>query len=333
MTLKVTLDYEKGVEVPSYKSVGYMYEALDEVFMPEQSSKLRFPIKVIDGHRHYLIKSQVGNDYVYYLTENTHKDTQNNNKYCDHYSWSGAIPPEQYVPIDEDDLDKVYCIAFYPEHISINTNKTIIGWGYILRNVLGIEVKDIRKTKMIPPEFAVDTDRPNTKIEKFVSSVKVPKRRVVKYIDDIHLNRYKTYVTDPEDWSFPLTEDYQHVLFEYNLKPISAMPKFPKFRVNRKRMNLVRKRFSDFRDYAEAMFKLLPTLTDEWLNTAMEEVAKKETDDKYKMFLSLVIASCTRDNSNNWYDDDRTYNLTAEKILRNFDRDLKRMNPQVLDYV
>ena len=270
---------------------------------------------------------------MYYLTENTHKDTQNNNKYCDHYSWSGAIPPEQYVPIDEDDLDKVYCIAFYPEHISINTNKTIVGWGYILRNVLGIEVKDIRKTKMIPPEFATDTDRPSTKVEKFVSSVKVPKRRVVKYIDDIHKNRYKTYVTDPEDWSFPLTEDYQHVLLEYNLKPISAMPKFPKFRVNRKRMNLVRKRFADFRDYAEAMFKLLPTLTDEWLSTAMLEVAKKETDDKYKMFLSLVIASCTRDNSNNWYDDDRTYNLTAEKILRNFDRDLKRMNPQVLDYV
>ena len=48
----------------------------------------------------------------------------------------------------------------------------------------------------------------------------------------------------PEHWSFPLTDDYQHVILKYNLEPISAMPKFPKFKVNRKRMNNLRKKTS-----------------------------------------------------------------------------------------
>jgi len=117
------------------------------------------------------------------------------------------------------------------------------------------------------------------------------------------------------------------------MKPIGELPKFPKYKINRKKMNLVRKEYKGFSEYVEAMFKLLPPLNREWFETAEKESKDETLDKKYQMFLNLLLQE---KQYNGWHYLDRNsgnYNLALSNILKRLDWQLKKSHPEVLDKV
>ena len=167
--------------------------------------------------------------------------------------------------------------------------------------------------------------------DRHVFSKELPLRRWVMYHESLN-NVRKPYATDREEFDFPVYPD-QKVRFDYNMKPIGELPKFPKYKVNRKKMNLLRKKHAGFKDYVEAMFKLLPPLTREWFDTAEIESRDETIDMQYRMFLRLLLEEKLY---NGWHYRDsttNTFNLDLSNILKRVDWQLKKSHPEVLDKV
>jgi hypothetical protein len=149
-------------------------------------------------------------------------------------------------------------IAYYPDYIEIKQSEDSQYGSWWIRSLTGLISRSVSWNKLIPDAF----DR-----NKF----NLPIRRWVMYHENLSGVK-RPYATDREEYDFPINAS-QKLRFDYNMKPIDELPVFPKYRINRKKMNLLRKENKDFPQYVEAMFKLLPPLTQEWF-----DIAKKEAE-------------------------------------------------------
>ena len=215
------------------------------------------------------------------------------------------------------EIKKRSYIAYYPNYIEIKQEEGRYGEWWI-GSLTGLVSRSVSWNKIIPDAF----DR-----NKF----NLPIRRWVMYHESLR-NIKKPFVTDREEFDFPIIEN-QKVRFDYNMKPIDELPKFPKYKINRKKMNLVRKENKDFPQYVEAMFKLLPPLTQEWFDIAKKEAEDKTLDKKYRMFLGLLLAEKQYNGWGYLNRDTGLYELNLSNILERFDWQLKRSHPEVLDKV
>jgi hypothetical protein len=81
------------------------------------------------------------------------------------------------------------------------------------------------------------------------------------------------------------------------------------------------------------MFKLLPTLTQEWFDIAKKEAEDETLDKKYRMFLGLLLAEKQYNGWGYLNRDTGVYELNLSNILERFDWQLKKSHPEVLDKV
>ena len=216
------------------------------------------------------------------------------------------------------EIQKRSYLAYYPNYIEIKQGDDSQYTNWFIESLTGLVGRSVGWNKLIPDAF----DR-----NKF----NLPIRRWVMYHESLR-NIKKPFVTDREEYDFPIKEN-QKVRFDYNMKPIGELPKFPKYKINRKKMNLLRKEHKEFPQYVEAMFKLLPTLTQEWFDIAKKEAEDETLDKKYRMFLDLLLAE---KQYNGWGYLDRDtglYELNLSNILERFDWQLKKSHPEVLDKV
>jgi len=127
----------------------------------------------------------------------------------------------------------------------------------------------------------------------------------------------------------------QMLSFKYDKKPKTEdqFITLPKYKVNRKKMNLIRKNFKDNEgSYFESMYKLIPDIYD---NSAREDSRKalkemhefpdKLTADekKYADFLESVI-----DVNQGWRSDDKKVSL--EKFMDYHEKNLKKYNASTI---
>lgn len=222
------------------------------------------------------------------------------------------------------DLEKTYeqvkkdgYIAYYPDYIEIKQSEDSEGRWWI-ESLTGLISRSVKWNTLIPQHFNRD---------KF----KLPLRRWVMYHESLSGVK-KPHATDREEYDFPINTS-QKLRFDYNMKPIDELPVFPKYRINRKKMNLVRKEHKGFLQYAEAMFKLLPQLTQKWFDTAAKEVKDNTLDKKYRMFLNLLLVEKQRSGWAYRYRNTDLYELNLSNILKRFSWELKRLHPEVLDKV
>lgn len=209
-------------------------------------------------------------------------------------------------------------LAYYPDYIEIKQSENSDYGSWWIRSLTGLISRGVNWNKLIPQYF----DR-----DKF----KLPVRRWVMYHENLS-GVSRPYATDREEYDFPINK-HQKLRFDYNMKPIDELPVFPKYKINRKKMNLLRKEHKDFPQYIEAMFKLLPTLTQEWFDIAKKEAEDKTLDKKYRMFLELLLAEKQYNGWSYLNRDTGLYELSLSNILERFDWQLKKSHPEVLDKV
>ncbi len=127
--------------------------------------------------------------------------------------------------------------------------------------------------------------------------------------------------------------------FDYDNKPLQAMPQLKKYRVNRKRMNEVRKVAKPFYEYIDAMHNLAPEQVDsnmsywdsEYRNPAMLIQSIEDKEQWWSMF--EVLTWRTRITSYDHTAGQRVYTRSVAGMKRIVDEYLKENNPQVLDEV
>ena len=217
-----------------------------------------------------------------------------------------------------EDIHKETYLAYYPNYIEIKQGDDSQYGSWWITSLTGLISRGVNWNKLIPQYF----DR-----DKF----KLPVRRWVMYHENLR-GVSRPYATDREEYDFPINK-HQKLRFDYNMKPIDELPVFPKYRINRKKMNLLRKEHKDFPQYIEAMFKLLPTLTQEWFDIAKKEAEDETLDKKYRMFLGLLLAEKQYNGWGYLNRDTGLYELNLSNILERFDWQLKRSHPEVLDKV
>ena len=216
------------------------------------------------------------------------------------------------------EIQKRSYLAYYPNYIEIKQGDDSQYTNWFIESLTGLIGRSVSWNKLIPDAF----DR-----NKF----NLPIRRWVMYHESLR-NIKKPFVTDREEFDFPIYPK-QKVRFDYNMKPIDELPVFPKYRINRKKMNLLRKEHKDFPQYIEAMFKLLPPLTQEWFDIAKKEAEDETLDKKYRMFLGLLLAEKQYNGWGYLNRDTGLYELNLSNILERFDWQLKKSHPEVLDKV
>jgi hypothetical protein len=216
------------------------------------------------------------------------------------------------------EIQKRSYLAYYPNYIEIKQGDDSQYTNWFIESLTGLIGRSVSWNKLIPDAF----DR-----NKF----NLPIRRWVMYHESLR-NIKKPFVTDREEFDFPIYPK-QKVRFDYNMKPIDELPVFPKYRINRKKMNLLRKEHKDFPQYIEAMFKLLPPLTQEWFDIAKKEAEDETPDKKYRMFLGLLLAEKQYNGWGYLNRDTGLYELSLSNILERFDWQLKKSHPEVLDKV
>ena len=216
------------------------------------------------------------------------------------------------------EIQKHSYIAYYPNYIEIKQSKDSQYGSWWIESLTGLISRSVSWNKLIPDAF--DRDKFN-----------LPLRRWVMYHESLSGVK-KPYATDREEYDFPINAS-QKLRFDYNMKPIDELPVFPKYRINRKKMNLVRKENKDYPQYVEAMFKLLPPLNREWFETAEKESRDETLDKKYRMFLKLLLAEKQYNGWGYLNRDTGLYELNLSNILERFDWQLKRSHPEVLDKV
>jgi hypothetical protein len=216
------------------------------------------------------------------------------------------------------EIQKRSYLAYYTNYIEIKQGDDSQYTNWFIESLTGLIGRSVSWNKLIPDAF----DR-----NKF----NLPIRRWVMYHESLR-NIKKPFVTDREEFDFPIYPK-QKVRFDYNMKPIDELPVFPKYRINRKKMNLLRKEHKDFPQYIEAMFKLLPPLTQEWFDIAKKEAEDETPDKKYRMFLGLLLAEKQYNGWGYLNRDTGLYELSLSNILERFDWQLKKSHPEVLDKV
>jgi hypothetical protein len=216
------------------------------------------------------------------------------------------------------EIQKRSYLAYYPNYIEIKQGDDSQYTNWFIESLTGLVGRSVGWNKLIPDAF----DR-----NKF----NLPIRRWVMYHESLR-NIKKPFVTDREEYDFPIYPK-QKVRFDYNMKPIDELPVFPKYKINRKKMNLLRKEHKEFPQYVEAMFKILPTLTQEWFDIAKKEAEDETLDKKYRMFLGLLLAEKQYNGWGYLNRDTGLYELNLSNILERFDWQLKKSHPEVLDKV
>jgi len=240
------------------------------------------------------------------------------------YNW-GETPDVYYIseswgihnrPKTFEEFQKESYLAFYPTFVELHNATSAYGSWWI-ESLTGLKSRACNWDKIIPRYF-----------ERHELGKKLPVRRYVRYDTSLDDNRH-VWSNDKEVFDFPLYKN-QKIKFDYNMMPISELPKFPKYKINRKKMNLLRKANADFPQYVEAMYKLLPKpIPSDWLEKAEEDKNNKDLDKKYRNFLELVWRESRTYRSYTY----TGHEVKLERLLENIDAHLKRMHPEVLDQV
>lgn len=228
--------------------------------------------------------------------------------------WSKDNNPKTY-----EGIQKQPYLAYYPDYVELHNGEYKYGSWWI-ESLTGLKGRACSMKKMVPRHFDED------KLDEVL-----PKNRWVRYHESLDDHRM-VYADDREEFDFPIYQN-QKIKFDYNMMPIGELPTFPKYKVNRKKMNLIRKANADYPQYVEAMFKLLPKpLSTDWVNKAEEDRRNETLDKRYRNFLDLVWAECHTYRRGYQYGRDH-YEIKLEYLLENIDAHLKRMHPEVLDKV
>jgi hypothetical protein len=127
--------------------------------------------------------------------------------------------------------------------------------------------------------------------------------------------------------------------FDYDNKPLQVMPVIKKYRVNRKRMNEVRKVAKPFYEYLDAMHNITPEHVDtnisywdnEYRNPAMLIQSIEDKEQWWSMF--EVLTWRTRNSKYDHTVGQMVYTRNVAGMKRIVDEYLKDNNSQVLDEV
>ena len=189
-------------------------------------------------------------------------------------------------------------VTFYPSHYEIY----MCGWNTMstqifIHAITGNHCYNVRKSDLVPSGFHVD------------------------------LPADVWYDGKPMDSS----ERYK---FDYEDNPLQEMPKVVKYRVNRKRMNEVRKIAKPFYQYMETMHNITP-IDDiqemgRWAHMSLDLFKNSLTDESkwWELFQYVANKSYVRHYMNVW---EYERNLTG---MKNFiEKELKANSPEVLEPV
>lgn len=228
--------------------------------------------------------------------------------------WSKHNDPKTYEHIQQNPY-----LAYYPDYVEIHTGDYQYGSWWI-ESLTGIVSRSVNWNKIIPRHFY-----------RHELGIKLPERRWVRYHESLD-NKRRVWVDEREEFDFPICKN-QKLKFDYKMMPISELPKFPKYKVNRKKMNLVRKSNADFPQYVEAMFKLLPLIDKDWISIAEEDKHNDKLDKRYRMFLSLILEELQFNGYGYYNPTSGGYKIELSNLLQRADWQLKRSHPEVLDKV
>lgn len=280
------------VRVGYYRGKLSSYESVKHLYLAQQSG-----IGITNGYEHYQIGIYNWEETpdVYYISE----------------SWGIHNRPKTF-----EEFQKESYLAFYPTFVELHNAESTYGSWWI-ESLTGLKTRACNWDKIVPRHF----DR--HEVDK-----NLPERRYVRYDISLDDNQH-VWSDDNEVYSFPLQEN-QKLRFDYNMMPIDELPTFPKYKINRRKMNLLRKANADFPQYVEAMYKLLPKpIPSDWLEKAEEDKNNKDLDKKYRNFLELVWREARTYSSYTY----TGHEVKLERLLENIDAHLKRMHPEVLDKV
>ena len=280
------------VRVGYYRGKLSSYESVKHLYLAQQSG-----IGITNGYESYQIGIYNWEETpdVYYISE----------------SWGIHNRPKTF-----EEFQKESYLAFYPTFVELHNATSAYGSWWI-ESLQGLKSRACNWDKIIPRYF-----------ERHELGKKLPVRRYVRYDTSLDDNSH-VWSNDKEVFDFPLYKN-QKIKFDYNMMPISELPKFPKYKINRKKMNLLRKANADFPQYVEAMYKLLPKpIPSDWLEKAEEDKNNKDLDKKYRNFLELVWRESRTYRSYTY----TGHEVKLERLLENIDAHLKRMHPEVLDQV
>lgn len=281
------------VRVGYYRGKLSSYESVKHLYLAQQSG-----LGITNGYETYQIGIYNWKETpdVYYISE----------------SWGIHNRPKTFEA-----FQKQTYLAFYPTFVELHNSDSKYGDWWI-ESLTGLKSRACNWDKIVPRYF----DR--NEVDK-----NLPERRYVRYDTSVD-HKMHAWADDKEVYSFPLQEN-QKLRFDYNMMPIDELPTYPKYKVNRKKMNLVRKANADFPQYVEAMFKLLPQpLTSDWMEKAEEDKHNEKLEKRYRDFLDLVWREAKAWRS---YSYSGGYDVKLENILEDIDAHLKRMHPEVLDKV
>lgn len=281
------------VRVGYYRGKLSSYESVKHLYLAQQSG-----LGITNGYETYQIGIYHWEETpdVYYISE----------------SWGIYNRPKTFEAFQKESY-----LAFYPRFVELYNADHSYGLWWV-ESLTGLKTRACNWDKIIPRHF-----------DRHEIGKSLPERRYVKYDTSLD-DKQHVWSSDNEVYSFPLYKN-QKLRFDYNMMPISELPTYPKYKVNRKKMNLVRKANADFPQYVEAMFKLLPQpLTSDWVEKAEEDKHNKKLEKRYRDFLDLVWREAKAWRSYSYRGE---YDVKLERLLENIDAHLKRMHPEVLDKV
>lgn len=193
-------------------------------------------------------------------------------------------------------------IEYYPTHYVLSMR----GWNSLstmifIRAITGNDCNGITPSKYIPSGFRADMNA------------------------DVMYNGY------------PMRSSGEYK-FDYDDKPMQEMPALHKYKVNRKRMNEVRKMAKPFYEYVDSMANLMdgkvadqttywPLRSRSRVNSGMMHL--QDQDKWWALFEYLSLETARRD----WSSSTVSYYRDVKAMKQYIEKELKYHSPQVLDVV
>ena len=157
-------------------------------------------------------------------------------------------------------------VTYHPTYVDIYTPDNSCSCNYI-NTVTGVEFKNIELRRFLPTPFQKSQLR-DSELENYLDMIGV---RVDALPDSsytrVHVKKNRSYKFD---YSLTPIDLDSSIDSNYKLKTIFTKP--PKYKVNRKKMNAIRKEYQHkWQSEIEALFKLLP---ESWQSNEWEDIVK-----------------------------------------------------------
>ena len=223
-------------------------------------------------------------------------------------------------------------VTYHPTHVDIYTPDNSCK-GNTINTVTGVEFKNIELRRFLPTPFK-KTQLLDNELNNYLDMVGVHVNSVGTSVwERVHVKKNRSYKFDYNLTPIGLDSSIDSI---YKLRTIFEQP--PKYRVNRKKMNAVRKEYRhSLQDKIEALFKLLP---ESWQRNEWEDILKENSEQMhnekkmhtvpYKMsaYNHLILAI---ESSCNGYHYNGVTKPTHAKLLDILNRDLKANRADVLE--